>query len=316
MASNRSEPSYLALARNGQLRERVARAVRWLGSCRCCPRSCGAARARDETGVCGVGRRARVASAFPHHGEEDCLRGRSGSGTIFLSGCNLRCVFCQNHDISHGGEGRPVTAARLAALMVALQEAGCHNLNWVSPSHVVPQLLEGLVLAAERGLRLPIVYNTGGYDSLEALRLLDGVVDIYMPDFKFWDPAVAGRLAQAPDYPEVARAALREMHRQVGDLVLDEQGLARRGLLVRHLVLPNGLAGTRPIAEWIASALSPNTYVNVMAQYHPDGPLLQTPDRSAWADLGRPMTDAEFQQALLETREAGLHRLDRRRAFA
>lgn len=301
-------PAYRALARTGVLARRAAAAVEALAACRVCPRACGVNRLRDQTGVCRIGRRARVASFFPHHGEEDCLRGWGGSGTIFLGGCNLRCVFCQNHDISHVPAGRAVTAEQLAAIMLELQAAGCHNLNWVTPSHVVPQLLEALALAAERGLRLPIVYNTSSYDALETLRWLDGVVDIYLPDFKFWDPAVARRLAHAPDYPAVARAALREMHRQVGDLVCDASGLARRGVLVRHLVLPGGLAGTRAVAEWLARELSPDTYVNLMAQYHPDGPVRAAP--AQFPELSRPLEPGEFATALAEARAAGLHRFD------
>lgn len=303
-------PTYRILARTGELARRAAAAVETLAACRVCPRGCGVNRLRDQIGVCRTGRRVRVASFFPHHGEEDCLRGWRGSGTIFLGGCNLRCVFCQNHDISHVPAGREVTAEQLADIMLELQDVGCHNLNWVTPSHVVPQLLEALALAAERGLRLPVVYNTSGYDTLETLRWLDGVVDIYLPDFKFWDPAVARRLARAPDYPAVARAALREMHRQVGDLVCDASGLARRGVLVRHLVLPGGQAGTRAVAEWLARELSPATYVNLMSQYHPDGPVLEAP--AQFPALSRPLEPGEFATAQAEARAAGLHRFDER----
>lgn len=301
-------PAYLALARSGELRRRAAVAVAALARCRCCPRACEADRLHDQTGVCGVGRQARVASHFPHLGEEDCLRGWRGSGTIFFSGCNLRCVFCQNFDISHEGLGAAVSAERLAEMMLELQAAGCHNVNWVTPSHVVPQALEALALAAEAGLRLPVVYNSSGYDSLETLRWLDGVVDIYLPDFKFWEPAVAGRLAHARDYPDAARAALREMHRQVGDLVFDGTGLARRGLLVRHLVMPGGLAGTRPFAEWLVREISPRTCVNVMGQYHPAGKVLEAPD--LFRDLARPVTAEEYRVARAEARTAGLSRFD------
>jgi putative pyruvate formate lyase activating enzyme len=204
-------------------------------------------------------------------------------------------------------------AQELAEMMLELQAAGCHNINWVTPSHVVPQALEALALAAEAGLSVPIVYNTGGYDALETLRLLDGVVDIYMPDFKFWDPEVASHLARARDYPDMARQAIREMHRQVGDLILDEQGLARRGLLVRHLVMPNGLAGTSSVAEWLAREISPHTYVNVMAQYHPDGGVLSPGSGDRYSDLRRPITAEEFRSALRAVRTAGLYRLDQRR---
>jgi len=307
-----SYPSYLALLENGQLRQRAALALEALAPCRVCPRQCGVNRAEDKTGVCGIGRFAVVASAFPHFGEEDCLRGWNGSGTVFLSGCNLRCVFCQNFDISHAPTGRRCRAEELAELMLALQEAGCHNINWVTPSHVVPQLLEGLALAAEAGLRLPIVYNSSGYDSLETLRWLNGVVDIYMPDFKFWSPAVARRLAHAEDYPEVARAALREMHRQVGDLVLDENGLARRGLLVRHLVMPENLAGTAEVAAWLARELSPHTYLNLMDQYRPAGQVSGPQGRSRFPELTRPITTSEWQRARSDAQKAGLYRFDRR----
>jgi putative pyruvate formate lyase activating enzyme len=256
-----------------------------------------------------------VSSYFPHTGEEDCLRGWRGSGTIFFAGCNLGCLFCQNWDLSHERDGRPVTAERLADMMLELQEQGCHNINWVTPSHVVPQALEALEVAASRGLRLPIVYNSGGYDALETIRLLDGVVDIYMPDFKFWDAGVAQRLAKAPDYRDAACAAIAEMHRQVGDLVLDRRGLARRGLLIRHLVMPNNLAGTREVACWLTQTLSRDTYINVMAQYHPDGMVTRDAALGAWADLDRPISDAEFRGALAQAAAAGLHRFDRRRLW-
>lgn len=308
--ADHTDPAYLALARTGELARRAAAAVESLAACRVCPRACGVNRLRDQTGVCGIGRQARVASFFPHHGEEDCLRGWRGSGTIFLGGCNLRCVFCQNHDISHVPAGRVVTAEQLAGIMLELQAAGCHNLNWVTPSHVVPQLLEALARAADQGLRLPVVYNTSAYDAVETLRWLEGVVDIYLPDFKFWDPAVARRLARAPDYPRVARAALREMHRQVGDLVCDASGLARRGVLVRHLVLPGGLAGTPSVAAWLTREISPATYINVMAQYHPDGAVRAAPGR--FPELSRPLEPHEYAQALAEVRAAGLSRLDQR----
>jgi putative pyruvate formate lyase activating enzyme len=244
-----------------------------------------------------------VNSAFPHHGEEDCLRGWAGSGTIFFSQCNLRCVFCQNFDISWEGHGRLVAAEQLADQMLHLQELGCHNINFVTPSHVVPQILEALVVAAGRGLRLPLVYNTGGYDRVQTLRWLDGVVDIYMPDFKFWNPETAQELAKAANYPEVARAAIKEMHRQVGDLVLDQHGLAHRGLLVRHLVMPGGLDETRQILRFLAQEVSPNTFINVMPQYRPEGLASRFPT------IARPLRRSEFQQALAIAREEGLGRL-------
>jgi putative pyruvate formate lyase activating enzyme len=254
---------------------------------------------------CRTGRWAILSSACAHHGEEDCLRGWEGSGTIFFSQCNLRCVFCQNFDISWQGHGQPVGAEELADLMLQLQDRGCHNVNLVTPSHVVPQILEGLVVAAQRGLRLPLVYNTGGYDRLETLQRLDGVVDIYMPDFKFWNPETARELARAADYPEVARTAVKEMHRQVGDLVLDGQGLARRGLLVRHLVMPGGLDETRQIMRFLAKEVSADTFVNVMPQYHPEGLANRYPA------IARPLTHGDFREAVRIAREEGLRRLAR-----
>jgi putative pyruvate formate lyase activating enzyme len=247
-----------------------------------------------------------VSNWFAHHGEEDCLRGTRGSGTIFFSHCNLRCIFCQNYDISWLGEGRPVGADELADMMLQLQARGCHNINLVTPSHVVAQILEAVDLAAQQGLRLPIVYNTGAYDSLESLRLLDGVVDIYMPDFKFWEPAVGRQMAKAPDYGEVTCRAIKEMHRQVGYLMIDSNGLARRGLLVRHLVMPGGLAGTREVMRFLAREISTDTYVNIMPQYRPEGRALSHPE------IDRTITMAEWREAIATAREEGLCRLDER----
>ncbi len=309
--AEQTEPSYLHLLRRGELARRVEEALSLLSSpCRVCPRRCRVDRRRDERGLCRSGRRAAVASAFPHFGEEDCLRGWRGSGTIFFSHCNLRCVFCQNFDISQGGEGRELEAEEVAGLMLGLQQLGCHNLNLVTPEHVVPQVLEALSIAAERGLRLPVVYNTSAYDSLESLRLLEGVVDIYMPDFKFWSPELAARYLRARDYPEVARAALREMHRQVGDLVIGEDGLARRGLLVRHLVMPGLVEETRAIVEFLAREISPHTYLNLMDQYYPAGLV----GRGRYPEIGRRVTREEMERAFRYAREAGLYRFDRRRS--
>lgn len=306
MLADSTYPAYVELLRTGELHRRAQTALDSLRSCHLCPRHCEANRQENELGTCGIGCSVSVASYGAHHGEEDCLRGWRGSGTIFFSGCNLLCVFCQNWDISHDREGAAVSTERLADIMLELQAQGCHNINWVTPTHIVPQALAALAIAAERGLRLPIVYNTGGYDSVETLRWLDGVVDIYMPDFKFWGPDAAERLAQARDYPAVARTAIREMHRQVGVLQVDGNGLARRGVLVRHLVMPNDLAGTGEIARWLAGELSPDTYINVMAQYHPDG------DDLRHDDIARPTTAAEFRAAMRATRQAGLHRFDER----
>ena len=261
---------------------------------------------KGELGFCETGRKAAVASCNAHFGEESPLVGRSGSGTIFLSSCNLLCTFCQNQEISHGKEGAEVGPEQMALMMVQLSRAGCHNINFVTPTHVVPQILEALPYAVETGLRVPLVYNSSGYDSAETLKLLDGVFDIYMPDFKFWDNRWAGKYCQAPDYREVAIAALREMHRQVGDLVVDEAGIAHRGLLVRHLVMPNQVAGTEEIMEFLAEEISPNTYVNVMDQYKPCG--------SAHRDefISRRLHSTEYRDAVTAAKKAGLERLDER----
>lgn len=298
-------PSYLVLHESGELARRTREARERLSPCTVCPRECGADRLAGADCYCGGGELARVCSASPHFGEERPLVGTGGSGTIFLAGCNLRCVFCQNYEISHLRQGTEVDTAELANLMVRLQGLGCHNINFVTPTHYVPQILAALGPAIERGLRVPLVYNSGGYDGRETLRLLDGVVDIYMPDAKYADPEVAERLSGARDYPEVMRAALREMHRQVGDLEIDAEGLARRGLLVRHLVLPGGLAGTPEVMRFLAS-LSRDTYVNVMAQYRPCFRAEEYPE------LNRRLSAEEYHEAVEAALAAGLHRLDDR----
>ncbi len=307
--SREFEPAYLALHRTGELRERAKAAVEGLAHCLVCPRNCGVNRLEDETAVCKTGRYARVSSYFPHFGEEDCLRGWRGSGTIFFSWCNLRCVFCQNFDISQVGLGQETPPERLAEMMLELQARGCHNINFVTPEHVVPQVLEALVIAVEGGLRLPLVYNTSAYDSLDSLHLLDGVVDIYMPDFKFWDPKLSLRYLKAKDYPEAARRAIKEMHRQVGVLKFDEHGLAKRGVLVRHLVMPGFLEETRAIMRFLAEELSPDTYVNVMAQYYPAGKV----NAEKYSEINRRLTADEYLEALKIAQEVGLWRLDERR---
>jgi putative pyruvate formate lyase activating enzyme len=246
-----------------------------------------------------------VSSYGPHFGEEAPLVGGHGSGTIFFTNCNLRCLFCQNYSISQLGEGYRVSKEELAYIMLSLQAQGCHNINLVSPTHVVPQILEALELAVKSGLHLPLVYNTGGYDSVETLRILDGIVDIYMPDMKYDDEKIARELSGIENYPEINKAAIKEMHRQVGDLEISEEGVAQRGLLVRHLVLPNGLAGTRGIVNFLSREISRNTYVNIMAQYRPCYRALEI------ASLGRPLSSAEFYEALCFAREAGLTRLDK-----
>lgn len=248
-----------------------------------------------------------VAGYDAHFGEEAPLVGRNGSGTIFFGHCNLLCTFCQNYDISHLGTGTPVDDGQLAAIMLQLQDRGCLNINFVSPSHVVPQILAAVTLAAEQGLTLPLVYNTGGYDSVETLKILDGVIDIFMPDFKFWDADIARKTCQADDYRQIACQAILEMHRQVGDLELDEHGIARRGILLRHLVLPQGLAGTAQVMAFIAGHISTNTYVNVMGQYRPCG------EAARIKALARPITAEEYAEAVQQTRDQGLHRLDQRR---
>jgi putative pyruvate formate lyase activating enzyme len=303
------EPAYVETYRSGELARRVVEGLRVLESCTVCPRSCRVDRLADQRRLCHTGRHARVASCFPHFGEEDCLRGWRGSGTIFFSWCNLRCVFCQNWETSQQGVGRDVDAAALAAMMLALQHAGCHNVNLVTPEHVVPLVLEALPIAIEGGLRLPLVYNTSSYDSLHSLQLLDGVVDVYMPDFKVWDPSTAARWLGAKDYPEVARAAIAEMHRQVGDLRLDD-GLAVRGVLVRHLVMPGALDDTTAILGWLAETLGPDTYVNVMDQYRPDWRVVREPGR--WPSLERRISRDERGRALSAARAVGLRRLDSR----
>jgi len=305
----RFEPAYLRLYESGELKRRVERALEALRSCEVCPRDCGVDRLADKFAVCKTGRYAVVGSYFAHFGEEDCLRGSKGSGTIFFSGCNLRCVFCQNFDISWQLRGTPAPPEKLAAMMLELQAEGCHNINFVTPEHVVPQIIEALPLAIEGGLRLPLVYNTSAYDSMESLELMEGVVDIYMPDFKYWDSEMARKYSKAPDYPEVARRTIKEMHRQVGELVTDEEGLAVRGLMIRHLVMPEQIAGTREVMRWIAQELSPHTYVNVMAQFYPAGKV----SRQEYPEINRRLTSPEYEAALDEAGRAGLKRLDPRR---
>src|SRR5918996_923272 len=302
------EPAYLALQRSGELAERARRALALLGPDRCvvCPRSCKVDRLADRPGLCRVGRQAVVASHFAHFGEEDCLRGWNGSGTIFFSGCNLRCVFCQNHDISWQLQGERAGPERLTAMMLELQAIGCHNINWVTPEHVVPQILEALPLAVDGGLRLPIVYNTSSYDSPESLALMHGVVDVYMPDFKLWSSERSRRYLAKRDYAEAARRSVREMHRQAGDLVLDGDGMARRGLIVRHLVMPGLFEETEAILRFVADELGPDTYVNVMAQYYPAGRTGEFPE------IDRRLYRSEFERALALADGLGLRRLDER----
>jgi len=297
--------AYLELYRVGKLRERVETALSLLESCSVCPRSCGVNRLSGDIGKCRTSRQAIVSSYGAHFGEEAPLVGRYGSGTIFFANCNLGCLFCQNYSISQLGEGHKVDKEELAYIMLSLQEKGCHNINLVSSTHVVPQILEALQMAVESGLHLPLVYNSGGYDSVETLKILDGIIDIYMPDMKYDDEETAREVSGIRDYPEVNRAAIKEMHRQTGDLEISNDGVAQRGLMVRHLVLPQGLAGTKGIVHFFSQEIPRNTYVNIMAQYRPCYKALQIPD------LGRRISSAEFREALSFTQEAGLSRLDR-----
>ncbi len=310
MQRSEFEPAYLRTYQSGKLHEKIKEAVAALADCTLCPRDCHVNRLDDKYAVCKTGRYAVVGSHFPHHGEEDCLRGWRGSGTIFFSWCNLRCVFCQNYDLSWEGAGVGTKPDELAAMMLELQALGCHNINFVTPEHVVPQILEALPAAVEGGLRLPLVYNTSAYDSLHSIELLDGVVDVYMPDFKFWDAEMARQYSKAPNYPEAARRVIKKMHEQVGDLIVDEHGLALRGVILRHLVMPGGVAGTREIMQWVARELGTETYVNVMAQYYPAGKVSE----KQYVQINRHISGDEFHAALEEARAAGLRRLDGRSA--
>lgn len=315
--------SYITLHERGELQKRITRARKLASPCRLCPRRCGVNRLRTgngpmagadtsgpaELGLCRTGDRAIVASYGSHFGEESPLVGSSGSGTIFFSHCNLLCLFCQNYDISHcpdQEEGVATSPEQLAMIMVNLQKQGCHNINFVTPSHVILQIMEALPFAIEKGLCVPLVYNSSGYDSVETLQLLENIVDIYMPDFKFWNPEKAKQYAHAHDYPEKARQALKEMFRQVGDLVIDQDGLAQKGLLIRHLVMPGCLDETEEILNFIAGEISLNSYVNIMDQYHPCGKAHQ------FENLNRTLRKEEYQKALNLAEKAGLSRLDQK----
>lgn len=298
------EVSYLKLHREGKLAGRVDAALDLLKGCRLCPRDCGCDRMDGETGFCCGGRLAKVASFGPHFGEEAPLVGLRGSGTIFMSSCNLLCSFCQNYEISHGAEGVEIGPGRLAEIMISLRNRDCHNINFVTPTHFMPQILEALIPAVQAGLDVPLVYNCGGYESVESLKLLEGIFDIYMPDFKFWDNRYAERACGIDDYRERALEALREMHRQVGDLEIDARGIACRGLLVRHLVMPNNVAGTREVLKFLAEEISRRTYVNIMDQYRPCGQAYNDPL------INRRITPDEYREAIRWAREFGLERLD------
>jgi putative pyruvate formate lyase activating enzyme len=298
-----AEPSYLALYDSGELQRRIAALERLLTSCTLCPRDCRINRRRGELGLCRAGDRLLIAAAFPHFGEEPPLVGQGGSGTIFISWCNLLCQFCQSWEVNHRGEGVAVSAAELADIMLDLQAQGCHNINLVTPTHYAPQLMAALPLAIERGFRLPLVYNCGGYEALEVIQLLDGIVDIYLPDIKFLDGRASERyLDGAVDYPAVVRTVLKEMHRQVGELQLDDRGIAQRGLLVRHLVMPGMTRDSEAILRFIVEELSPHTYVNIMDQYRPCFQAWRSPE------IARRTTREEHRAVVEMARQLGLRR--------
>ena len=299
-------PAYVKSFQNDRFRDKIKSAHANLADCTLCPRECHTNRLENASGICKTGKNARVAGYHPHFGEEAPLVGTGGSGTIFFSYCNLMCNFCQNYDISHEGYGREVSAEALAAMMLDLQDQGCHNINFVTPSHVVPQILSAVEIAAAKGLMIPLVYNTSGYDKVDTLKLLEGVIDIYMPDFKFWNNDAAQAMCQAPDYRETACRAVKEMHRQVGDLKLNHSGIAVHGLLVRHLVLPAGLAGTREIMRFLAREISSGAYVNIMPQYRPCGKI------NGMDELLSKLNSTEYIDAVMAALEEGITRLDGR----
>jgi putative pyruvate formate lyase activating enzyme len=300
-------PAYAKLEREAKLAERIEQAYAQFSECRLCPRQCGANRIKGERGFCRAPTQALVYSAHPHFGEEVPLVGQKGSGTIFFSNCNLRCVFCQNWPISHEGHGVAVEDPELADMMLRLQKIGCHNINLVTPTHVMPNILKATRLAFQKGLRIPLVYNTSGYERVEILKLLDGIVDIYLPDMKFMQDDPAERyLAGAADYPEITKRAVLEMHRQVGVLELDANGAARRGMVIRHLVMPNRAAGTKEFVEWVAASLPKTTYVNIMHQYHVDYKAFE------YAEISRGITSAEYLEAMEWAEASGLANLDSR----
>ncbi|MGR3317036.1 MAG: radical SAM protein [Candidatus Anammoxibacter sp.] len=295
-------PSYLELFRQGKLEEKCKLLWNMMRECSLCPRRCGVNRLEGETGICKAGKDLVVASFSPHLGEEPPLVGSFGSGTIFLSHCNLRCVFCQNYDISHLGNGQLVTIEKLAEYMILLQENGCHNINFVTPTHYTPQIVSSLFEAAGMGLELPVVWNCAGYESLEVINILDGIVDIYMPDIKFADKGSGERYSKTPDYFKVAKSVVKEMHRQVGNLSTDKHGIAQRGLLVRHLVMPNDAAGTEEVVRFIAEDISKETYINIMDQYRPHYKA------DNFKEIERGVTNAEYNSAIVAAQKHGLHR--------
>lgn len=300
-----SYPLYIETFEKGELKEKVEKGIEILRTCTLCPRECKKNRLENEKGTCNVGRYPIVSSYFPHHGEEAPLRGRFGSGTIFFSECNLRCVFCQNYEISHLGEGEKVSPQKLSDMMMTLQYLKCHNINFVTPTHVVPQILEALLIAIEKGLKLPIVYNSGGYDNVETIKLLDGIVDIYMPDIKFMDSEYSKRYMNASDYPEKVKLSLKEMHRQVGNLEIGDDGVAKRGLLVRHLVMPGGIQNTKIAMKFLSEEISPDTYVNIMFQYRPCGEAYKYKEINTMPDY------IDFSNAMKDAKDEGIWRFDR-----
>ena len=295
-------PRYIELEEKGDLTKKIRSLNEILSECSLCPRRCGVNRIQEELGYCGAGSELTVSSVFPHFGEEAPLVGYRGSGTIFLTHCNLRCVFCQNYDISHLGRGERTSPSQMASYMMRLQELGCHNINFVTPTHYVPQIVASLPEAIELGLKLPLVYNCSGYESLELIKLLDGIIDIYMPDAKYADEEPAKRFSNAPDYPHVLKEVLKEMYRQVGDLHMDENGIAERGLLIRHLVMPGNLGGTEDLMKFIAEEISRDSYVNIMQQYRPEHKSFDYPE------LSRRITYDEYLDAVKTARRFGLHR--------
>ncbi len=306
-AERRQLPGYVRLSRSGELEERARRAHEVLRDCVVCPQECRVNRIEDEEGFCRTGLLPRVSSYSPHFGEEAPLVGKNGSGTVFFAGCNMRCIFCQNYEISQCAAGYAVSCEDLAGVMLRLQERGCHNINFVSPSHVVPQIFRAVAIAVPRGLNVPLVYNSGGYDSVETLRLLDGVIDIYMPDAKYGRDDVALELSHAPGYTGRMQAALQEMHRQVGDLEIRD-GIAVRGMIIRHLVLPGNLANSEVVMKFIAEEISRDSYVNVMAQYHPAWKASEGGRNPVLAALQRPVTAREYRYAVRCAKENGLRR--------
>jgi putative pyruvate formate lyase activating enzyme len=295
-------PGYIELYKTGELKKRIKALNEILKECKLCPRECGVNRLEGETGVCKGGAELMVSSVSPHFAEEPPLVGFHGSGTIFLTHCNLRCVFCQNYDISHLGKGHITTSSGMANDMLRLQKMGCHNINFVTPTHYVPQIVASLPEAIDSGLNVPLVFNSGGYESLEVIRLLQGIIDIYMPDVKYSDGRVAKKYSNSPDYPDIIKKVLLGMYRQVGDLKTNQDGIAERGLLIRHLVMPGGMAGTEALMEFVATDISKDSYVNIMAQYRPMYRADEFPE------LNRKITIQEYQEAIAIATKAGLHR--------